>query len=303
MKSSKAINYTPEYTSAQRTRIANSFLEFYKDGKYAFDPEKKRQDQGYYNHKSEIVNGLDSWCATQSVFVKYVIPIIDYNLETDMDAIEDEWVKQHKLQNVICDLKEENKRIKDNIQYEANELMKEMKKEWVSEVEDVMKLQNALDESEQKRIAQLRKHRITCGKFDRTEHQLKTALEKMVDEVREKRVKEVEMDLIKKSSKEERDKELETAQKEVSNIKKQLDRLVQNEMKYENKILQGEKYKMECDMLKMKKKETDNTIKIQANELAMLRQMVSQSLVGIQTPAPMEQAPGSPLPEVRIRSV
>lgn len=305
----KAINYTPEYSSAQKTRIANTFLEFYKDGKYMFKPDEKRQNQGYYNHKSEIVSNLDKWCNTQSAFVKYIIPIIDYNLETDLDAIEGEWVKNHKLRCDMDDLKRENQRMKDHMEHKAEKRAEELKKEWVSEVEDVVKLQNALDESEQKRIADIRKWRMKCAGWDNKENQLVSSIERLRDELRETRTKAIEMELDKKTKKEARDKEVEDLKKElikvkketekqVSNLQKQNDALVKKDIKSETTLLKGEKIKLEYDMLKIKYKEYDTQLKLLKSENATLRQMVQ---VQVQAPLPQEpeEAQESPL----IRSV
>ena len=41
---------TLEYSKHQKERIANQLLEFYKDGKYMFDPDAKRQKQSHYNN-------------------------------------------------------------------------------------------------------------------------------------------------------------------------------------------------------------------------------------------------------------
>ena len=302
---SKAINYTPEYSTAQKTRIANTFLEFYKDGKYMFKPDEKRQNQGYYNHKSEIVSNLDKWCATQSAFVKYIIPIIDYNLETDLDAIEDEWVKNHKLRCDIDDLKRKVKHHEDHIDNLAHKRAEELKKEWVSEVEDVVKLQNALDESEQKRIAELRKWRQRAVRSSDTEDRMRDTIERLEAELRDHRTKQIEEDLNRMECKKKRDTELETAindlekvkketEKEIEKVKKETEKkiinlekenqcLVKKDIKNETSLLKGEKIKLEYDMLKIKFKESDTQLKLLKSENATLRQMVQ-----VQVQAPLE---------------
>jgi chromosome segregation ATPase len=289
---SKAINYTPEYSTAQKTRIANTFLEFYKDGKYMFKPDEKRQNQGYYNHKSEIVSNLDKWCATQSAFVKYIIPIIDYNLETDLDAIEDEWVKNHKLRCEIDDLKRKVKHHEDHIDNLAHKRAEELKKEWVSEVEDVVRLQNALDESEQKRIAELRKWRQRAVRSSDTEDRMRDTIERLEKELRDHRTKQIEEELNRKECKKNRDTELETAindlekvkketEKKIINLEKENQSLVKKDIKNETSLLKGEKIKLEYDMLKIKFKESDTQLKLLKSENATLRQMVQ---VPVQAP-------------------
>ncbi len=329
----KAINYTPQYSSAQKTQIANSLLEFYKDGKYAFDKDKSRQCQGYYNHKSEITNNLDNWCNTQSAFVKYIIPIIDYNLETDYDALETEWVKHHQTQCKLDDVKSELKRLKESMEYMAERRAQELKKEWVSDVEDVVKLQNALDESEQKRINYLRQHSSRCKGWDNKENQLKETIERLTHELRSNRDKQIEEELERKTKKAERDKELETAisdrdkanekmikmkekcqkeyekkrediikkeEKKMSNLQKELDALIKKDMKNENLLLKSEKIKLELDMFKMKYKEMDTQYTLSKSENATLRQMVAG-----QSPVPQIQSQAQeslPAPQL-IRSV
>lgn len=290
----KAINYTPEYSSAQKTRIANTFLEFYKDGKYMFKPDEKRQSQGYYNHKSEIVNNLDNWCNTQSAFVKYIIPIIDYNLETDLEAIEGEWVKNHKLRCDIDDLKRELERARDQIESKARKMAEELKKEWVSEVEDVVKLQNALDESEQKRLSDFRKWRLKCGGWDNKEQKMRESIDRLENELRESRTTNIENELAKVDGKKKRDKELEDVKKKLSNLQKQNDQLVKKDIKSETTILKSEKMKLELDLLKVKFKEMETQFKLTKSENATLRQMVAQSPVPAQ-----DSLPAPPL----IRSV
>lgn len=305
MTGSKAINYTPEYSTAQKTRIANTFLEFYKDGKYMFKPDEKRQNQGYYNHKSEIVTNLDKWCATQSAFVKYIIPIIDYNLETDLDAIENEWVKNHKLRCDIDDLKRKIKHHEDHIDNLAHKRAEELKKEWVSEVEDVVKLQNALDESEQKRIADVRKWRLKAVGFSNTEDRMRDTIERLECELRDQRVKQIEEELNRKEGKKKRDTELEDAIKELSKVKAETEKkiinlekenqsLVKKDIKNETSLLKGEKIKLEYDMLKIKFKETEAQVKLLTSENSTLRQMVQ-----VPVQAPLEGQESHP----RIRSV
>lgn len=256
---SKAINYTPEYSTAQKTRIANTFLEFYKDGKYMFKPDEKRQNQGYYNHKSEIVSNLDKWCATQSAFVKYIIPIIDYNLETDLDAIEGEWVKNHKLRCDIDDLKRKVKHHEDHIENLAHKKAEELKKEWVSEVEDVVKLQNALDESEQKRIAELRKWRQRAVSLSNTEDRMRDTIERLECELRDSRTKQIEEELNRREGKKKRDEELETAINDLEKVKAETEKELSKMRTNTEKEIEKVKVETEKELSKVKK-ETEKKI-------------------------------------------
>ena len=87
----------------------------------------------------------------------------------------------------------------------------ELKKEWVSDVEDVVKLQNALDESEQKRINYLRQHSSRCKGWDNQEAKFKETIDRLQTELRVNRDKQIEEEFERKTKKTERDKELETA--------------------------------------------------------------------------------------------
>ena len=237
----KATKTYPEYTKLQKDRIVNSFLEHYKDGKYAFKEEKKKQSQGYYNSKSEILKGLESWCE-EDIFVKYLIPILDYNLETDQQALEDEWVKNHQLQIKCAEYKSEAASLNKNMDHMANVKAQELMKEWVSDKEDVMNLQNALDESEQKRIAGVRKHHMkVCGLSNKLDNSEKAfaILEKQLRDLRDKCVEE-EFNHINTGD-------------ERAKLNDQLDKL---KIKSEKSEIQNEKLKMETELLKMKLKNT-----------------------------------------------
>tara|TARA_R110000803_G_scaffold109515_2_gene177912 strand:+ start:571 stop:1401 length:831 start_codon:yes stop_codon:yes gene_type:complete len=233
----KPVKTYPEYSKLQKERIVNSFLEFYKDGKYAFDENKKKQSQGYYNSKSEILKGIETWCE-EDTFVKYLIPILDYNLETDQSALEDEWVKNHKLQIARDDYKDEVERLNKNINRMAEERAKELHAEWVSDKEDVMNLQNALDESEQKRIAGVRRAHIKMeGLSNKLDNAMKVS-EQHLTELRDLRTKACEEDFKRAVGKDDKSK-----------LTASLDKL---RVKYDKAELSNERLKMENELLKMK---------------------------------------------------
>ena len=250
MKSSKAY---PEYSKLQKDRIVNSFLEFYKDGKNQYDENKKKQTQGYYNAKSEILKGLETWCE-EDTFVKYIIPILDYNLETDQGALEDEWVKNHKLQCEKSDLSDENKRLRKGAEHHAQQLAKEMMAEWVTDKEDVMNLQNALDESEQRRIAQTRKQHIKMEGMSNKLENAQNASARLGDEIREYRTKQIEEELSRKEGSDDKSKLV----KENEKLSEKVQRY---SMKSDKNELQNEKNKMEVELLKMKLKTATDTVK------------------------------------------
>tara|TARA_R110000787_G_scaffold1310_4_gene4636 strand:+ start:2474 stop:3346 length:873 start_codon:yes stop_codon:yes gene_type:complete len=235
----KPVKTYPEYTKLQKERIVKTFLEFYKDGKYQFDENKKKQSQGYYNAKNEILKTLDIWCEEDS-FVKYLIPLLDYTLECDQGALEDEWVKNHKLQIALADTKDEIANMKRNWDQSVKDGSQALHLEWVTDKEDIMNLQNALDESEQKRIASVRRCHVKIeGVTNKLDNSMRVC-EQYATEVRELRTQQCEDELARSSGTDEKSK----LRKEIVILKSDIEKM----------SLLNDKIKMENELFKMKNK-------------------------------------------------
>ena len=116
-----------EYSTLQKDRICNHILEFYKDGKYMFDPDAKRQSNSHYTKKSEIMKGIDKWIR-QDDFIRYIVPILDYNLECDYESLEKEWDKNHRMAIKVEDAENKYKKLEQYWETKVNEGVKEKMK-------------------------------------------------------------------------------------------------------------------------------------------------------------------------------
>ena len=151
-----------EYSTYQKERIANQLLEFYKDGKYAFDEDKKRQSQTHYNKKSEVMKCIEKWCKMEDV-AKWIVPILDYNLETSYEELEKEWDKNHRLAIKVEDWENKYHYMEQHLEQEANKLVKEKMDNWVSEKEDVATLHEEIEELKNRRQEMIRRHNRSEG--------------------------------------------------------------------------------------------------------------------------------------------
>ncbi len=222
-----------EYSTQQKQRICNHILEFYKDGKYMYDPDAKKQTGSHYVKKSEIMKGIDQW-VRQDSFIKYIVPIIDYNLETDYEALEAEWDKTHRIAIKLEDAQNKYKHLEQCWEIEVQNELKKRMKEWVSEKEDISKLYCEMEEAENRHKERQRRHMTSMANADRREAQLREALKKIENETRDKRVKEIETELNEKEAK--------------PGLQKQLKRLEKINNKLEKDLLTKEKKKMDVDL-------------------------------------------------------
>lgn len=235
-----------EYSTHQKERIANHFLEFYKDGKYAYEEGLKRQSQTYYNRKSEIMKSLDRWCKTDDI-VKWIIPILDYNLETDQESLEREWTKNHQMAIKVEDLENKYHRMEIHLEQEAKKLADKRMEEWISEKEDVATLHEEIEELKHRRSEMIRSHLRSTNHSVNENRRLEQSLTRMEDQLREKQFKEIESDL--------------AETKEVPTLRKSVKKLTTENNKLEKENLKLQKQKMDAEMkyLELKTK-TDSVI-------------------------------------------
>ena len=271
-----------EYSTYQKERIANQLLEFYKDGKYAFDEEKKRQSQTHYNKKSEIMRSIDKWCKTEDI-AKWIIPILDYNLETSYEELEKEWDKNHRLAIKVEDWENKYHYMEQHLEQEAKRMMKEKMDVWVSEKEDVAKLHEELEEMKNRKSEMLRRHTRSMNLQAQENQRLLNCVQKMEDELREKRTEDAEKMLS--------DKE------EMPSLKKSVKRLENQNTKLEKETLKLQKQKMEGDVryLELKTK-TDSIIADMKTELEKAKLQTEyykiKDSVKVQSPPqPLQQHP------------
>jgi len=235
-----------EYSTHQKERIANQLLEFYKDGKYMFDENAKRQSQTHYNKKSEVMKCVDKWCKMGDM-AKWIIPMLDYNLETDYESLEKEWDKNHRLAIRLEDMENKYHNLEVFMENKAKERAKELKDEWVSEKEDVAKLHEEIEELKNRRSEMLRRHTRSSNGLINQNNQLKASITKMEDERREANIKSIESELNDK--------------KETPSLKKQVKRLENQNMKLEKENMRLQKKAMEGDMKFLElKAETDLSV-------------------------------------------
>ena len=223
-----------EYSTHQKERIATHILEFYKDGKYAFDDELKRQSQTHYNKKSEIMKSIDRWCKTSDIS-KWIIPILDFNLETDQESLENEWTKNHKMAIKVEDLENKNRYMEQHLEAEATKRADKMKESWISENEDVAILHGEIEELKNRKSETLRNHLRQLNQQSNENNRLQLAVSRMEDQLRETHVKNIEASL-------NEDKETPTLKKSV-------------------KKLEAINYKLEKDNLKLQKQKMDGDMK------------------------------------------
>ena len=235
-----------EYSQYQKERIANQLLEFYKDGKYAFDDTKKRQSQTHYNKKSEITRCVDKWCKTSDI-VKWIIPILDYNLETSYEELEKEWDKNHRLAIKVEDWENKYHYMEQHLEQEAKKLMKEKMDEWVSEKEDIAKLYEELEEVKNRMSEMLRRPTRSMNLQAQENQRLLNCVKRMEDELREKRTEDAEAMLNDKA--------------DAPGLRKSVKRLESQNTKLDRETLKLQKQKMEGDVryLELKTK-TDSII-------------------------------------------
>jgi hypothetical protein len=222
-----------EYSTQQKQRICNHILEFYKDGKYMYDPDAKKQTGSHYTKKSEIMKQIDQWVRQDSI-IRYIVPILDYNLETDYEALEAEWDKTHRIAIKLEDTQNKYKHLEQCWDIEVKNEVKKRMKEWVSEKEDISKLYCEMEEAENRHKERQRRHMTSMANADRREAQLREALKKIENETRDKRVKEIETELNEKEAK--------------PGLQKQLKRLEKINNKLEKDLLTKEKKKMDVDL-------------------------------------------------------
>ena len=235
-----------EYSNHQKERIAKQLLEFYKDGKYAYDEDAKRQTQTHYNKKSDIIKCIEKWTRDENIS-RWIIPIIDYNLETDYESLEKEWDKNHRLAIKFEDLENKYHNLEHFMERNAKEKAKEMMNEWVSEKEDVAKLHEEIEELKNRRSEMLRRHTRSSNGLINQNNQLKASITKMEDERREANIKSIESELNDK--------------KETPSLKKQVKRLENQNMKLEKENMRLQKKAMEGDMKFLElKAETDLSV-------------------------------------------
>ena len=153
------MSQTLEYSSHQKEQIAKQLLEFYKHGKYAYDEDAPKQSQTHYNKKSELMKDIESWTKIPSVG-KWIIPMIDFNLECDYEALEKEWDKQHALAIKVENLENKNYLIEQHLESEANKIAQKMMDQWVSGNEEVALLHEQIQEKDNRWKEQNKRHKI-----------------------------------------------------------------------------------------------------------------------------------------------
>lgn len=249
-----------EYSHHQKERIANQLLEFYKDGKYAFDEDKKRQSQSHYNKKSEIMKNVDKWCKTHDI-AKWIIPMLDYNLETDYEMLEKEWEKNHRLAIKIEDLEIKMRGYEINSEQIAKKRAQEMMDEWVSEKEDVAKLHEEVEELKNRKTEMYRRHMRAMNNATQQEERLRNAVANMEQQLRDKQVDDIEAEL---------------AEKEAQpSLRKTNKKLENQNTKLEKDVLKLQKAKMELEVKNMEyKTKTENVIADMKTELEKMKLQV-----------------------------
>lgn len=222
-----------EYSTLQKDRICNHILEMYKDGKYMFDTDAKRQSNSHYTKKSEIMKGIDKWIR-QDDFIKYIVPILDYNLECDYDSLEKEWDKNHRMAIKVEDTENKYKKLEEYWDSKVKEGVKEKMKTWVSDKEDVAQLILEKEEADNRHKERIRRHMMAQKNSERQINQLQYSLKKIEDQNRENRIKEIEGELDLKTKK--------------PGLQKQIKRLERQNNKLEKDLLTSQKKKMDIDM-------------------------------------------------------
>mgnify|MGYP003627815463 CR=1 FL=1 len=243
------MSQTLEYSSHQKEQIAKQLLEFYKHGKYAYDEDAPKQSQTHYNKKSELMKDIESWTKIPSVG-KWIIPMIDFNLECDYEALEKEWDKQHALAIKVENLENKNYLIEQHLESEANKIAQKMMDEWVSGNEEVALLHEQIQEKDNRWKEQNKRHNREVQYQKRQIEQLEQCVNRMKDDVRETHVARIEADLKKTE--------------EHPTLKKQNKKLEDNLTKYEKINLKLEKQKMSAEMkyLELKQKSDDEKRKL-----------------------------------------
>ena len=238
------MNTYTEYSEHQQERIAKAILETYKDGTYAFDENVKRQRDVHYNKKSEVKKLICEDMLKDKKWAKYIIPLIDWNLETDYYAIEEEWEKNHRMAIKVEDFQAENKLLKNNMEALATKKGKKLMEGWVSEKEDIAKLHEENEEIKNRMSESIRRHQRSTNGLINQNSQLQLSLEKIKFELRDERDKSIECELDEK--------------KKAPSLKKQVKRLETQNSKLEKETLKLQKQKMEGEMKYLKlKQETD----------------------------------------------
>lgn len=251
---------TLEYSNHQKEIIARQLLEFYKDGKYAFDPDANRQSQSHYNRKSEIIKSIDKWCKMDDV-ARWIIPIIDYNLETSYEELEKEWDKSHRLAIKVEDLENKYHYMEVHFEDESKKRAKEMMDKWVSEKEDVAKLHEEIEELKNRRTEMIRRNTRGMNGLLNQNNQLQASIKRIEDERREVHFKSIESELNDK-------KESPSLKKEVKKLQNQNMKLEKDSLKHQEKVMKNEmkylelKSKTEASISQLKtdkeKLKTDN---------------------------------------------
>lgn len=243
------MSQTLEYSSHQKEQIAKQLLEFYKHGKYAYDEDAPKQSQTHYNKKSELMKDIESWTKIPSVG-KWIIPMIDFNLECDYEALEKEWDKQHALAIKVENLENKNYLIEQHLESEAKKIAQKMMDEWVSGNEEVALLHEQIQEKDNRWKEQNKRHNREVQYQKRQIEQLEQCVNRMKDDVRETHVARIEADLKKTE--------------EHPTLKKQNKKLEDNLTKYEKINLKLEKQKMSAEMkyLELKQKSDDENRKL-----------------------------------------
>jgi chromosome segregation ATPase len=243
------MSQTLEYSVHQKEQIAKQILEFYKDGKYAYDDDVKKQSQTHYNKKSEIMKDIDSWTKIASV-VKWIIPLVDFNLECDYEALEKEWDKQHLMAIKVENLENKYHLMEQHLEAEGRKIAQKMMDEWVSENEEVALLHEQLQEKDNRWKEQNKRHNRDTQYNQRKIDQLEQCIERMKDQVRETQTTRIEAEL----------KESE----QQPTLKKQNKKLEDNISKYEKENIKLTKQKMSAEMkyLELKQKSDDEIRKM-----------------------------------------
>jgi hypothetical protein len=265
-----------EYSTHQKERIATHLLEFYKDGKYAFDDELKRQSQTHYNKKSEIMKSLDKWCKTSDI-VRWIIPILDFNLETDQESLENEWTKNHKMAIKVEDLENKNRYMEQHLEAEATKRADKMKESWISENEDVAILHGEIEELKNRKSETLRNHLRQLNQQSNENNRLQLAVSRMEDQLRETQVNNIEASL--------------NEDKETPTLKKSVKKLEAINYKLEKDNLKLQKQKMDIDIKYLEiKTKTDSVIADLKTELEKMNLQVEYYKLKSSRVSPQQQS-------------
>ena len=218
---------------------------------------RREQTQTHYNKKSDIIKCIERWTRDEHIS-RWIIPIIDYNLETDYESLEKEWDKNHRLAIKFEDLENKYHNLEHFMESNAKEKAKEMMNEWVSEKEDVAKLHEEIEELKNRRSEMIRRHTRGSNGLVNQVNQLKASLKKIEDERREAQFISIESDLNDK--------------KETPSLKKQVKRLEAQNTKLEKETLKLQKQKMEGEMKYLQlRAETDLSVSQMKTELEKLQ--------------------------------